>query len=122
MRGCEHLTSITDGEAREPFAFGPLPDRELLATEPAEQPLQAAGVEKRVRMSRRARFRNEIEQPREVPRPFELALEKGHRRQGAVPPQDAGSTSAIDCENVQRCPPRSSTVYWRSRKGDSVGR
>ena len=32
----DDVTAIIDREARERFAFGPLPDRELLATEPAE--------------------------------------------------------------------------------------
>src|SRR5581483_620081 len=38
-----------------------------------------------------------------------------------VPPQSSGARSAIDSENVQRCPPRSSAVYWRSPYWKSVG-
>ena len=32
----------------------------------------------------------------------------------SFPPQEAGSESAMVCEKVQTCPPRSSAVYWRS--------
>ena len=39
----------------------------------------------------------------------------------SVPPQSAGSTSSIDCENVQRCPPGSTALYWRSPYGKSSG-
>ena len=34
-----------------------------------------------------------------------------------VPPQSSGATSAIVWENVQRCPPGSWAVYWRSPYG-----
>ena len=48
-----------------------------------------------------------------------IAPEPATQRQGArygplVAPQSSGATSAIDCENVQRCPSTSSAVYWRS--------
>jgi aryl-alcohol dehydrogenase-like predicted oxidoreductase len=39
------------------------------------------------------------------------------RHAQTVPPQEAGSTSAIDCENVHRWPPMSSAVYCRSPYG-----
>ena len=39
----------------------------------------------------------------------------------SVPPHVAGSTSSIDCENVQRWPPGSTALYWRSPYGKSSG-
>jgi len=39
----------------------------------------------------------------------------------STPPHEAGSTSAIVCENVQQCPPRSCAPYCLSPYGKSFG-
>jgi hypothetical protein len=50
-------------------------------------------------------------------RPIVSASSPLYYNSSGVPPHAVGSTSAIDSENVQTCPPGSSTVYCRSPYG-----